>query len=88
MSKRSTKVSWENVARAFIDWKRIAILELLAMDGGRTLSVKELGEELQVSTPVASYHVGELRRAGLVELKREEPVRGAIEHFYGLARRG
>jgi predicted ArsR family transcriptional regulator len=51
-------------------------------DGARTLSPKELSQELQAPLSTVNYHVTELRKSGLLEIVGEEQVRGAIEHFY------
>lgn len=57
-------------------------MEVLALDGGRTLSPKDLSLELQAPLSTVNYHVTELRRCGLLEVVDEQQVRGAIEHFY------
>jgi DNA-binding transcriptional ArsR family regulator len=45
-------------------------------------SPRELAELSGERLPNVSYHMRVLRDAGCVELVREEPRRGAIEHFY------
>lgn len=75
-------MNWQLLARANTHPLRISILEVLSMDGGRTLSPSELSYELRTPLSNVNYHVTELRRTGLVELARERPVRGATEHFY------
>lgn len=80
-------IDWEALARANTHPLRVAIMEVLAMDGGRTLSPTDLSIELQTRLPTANYHVGELFKAGLLELVRTRQVRGAIEHFYRLPRK-
>jgi hypothetical protein len=57
-------------------------MEVLNLDGGRTLSPKDLSHELQAPLSTVNYHVTELAKAGLVEIVGEQQVRGAIEHFY------
>ncbi len=78
-------VDWENLARATAHPLRISVLEILGMDGGRTLSPNELSQELQIPLSNTNYHVTELAKAGLIELARRRQVRGATEHFYRLA---
>ena len=78
----SLPVNWERLARATAHPMRVSILEILGMDGGRTLSPSDLCRELQIPLSNTNYHVTELAKAGLVELVRERPVRGATEHFY------
>jgi predicted transcriptional regulator len=75
-------MDWQNLARAHTHPLRISILEVLGLDGGRTLSPKDLSIELQAPLSTVNYHVTELANAGLLELMGERPVRGAIEHFY------
>lgn len=80
----SVPVDWERLARATAHPLRVSILEILGIDGGRTLSPSELCLELQIPLSNTNYHVTELHRAGLIELARERQVRGATEHFYRL----
>lgn len=80
----SVPVEWERLARATAHPLRISILEILGLDGGRTLSPSELCQELQIPLSNTNYHVTELAKAGLIELVRQRQVRGATEHFYRL----
>ncbi len=75
-------VDWERLARSTAHPLRISILEILGIDGGRTLSPSDLGRELQIPLSNTNYHVTELAKAGLIELSRQRQVRGATEHFY------
>jgi predicted ArsR family transcriptional regulator len=75
-------MNWQLLARANTHPLRISILEVLGMDGGRTLSPSDLSYELRTPLSNVNYHVTELLRTGLVELAAERPVRGATEHFY------
>jgi DNA-binding transcriptional ArsR family regulator len=75
-------MNWQLLARANTHPLRISILEVLAIDGGRTLSPSDLSYELRMPLSNVNYHVTELNRSGLVELTAECPVRGATEHFY------
>jgi len=75
-------LDWEHLARATAHPLRISILEILGMDGGRTLSPSDLSQELQIPLSNTNYHVTELAKAGLIELTGERAVRGATEHFY------
>ena len=75
-------MNWERLARANTHPLRVSILEVLSLDGGRTLSPKELSHELQAPLSTVNYHVTELRESGLVEVVAERQVRGAVEHFY------
>jgi predicted transcriptional regulator len=75
-------VDWQRLARANTHSLRVSILEVMSIDGGRTLSPKDLSIELQAPLSTVNYHVTELAKAGLLELKGERQVRGAVEHFY------
>jgi len=78
-------MNWELLARSNTHPLRVSILEVLSLDGGRTLSPKDLSLELQSPLSTVNYHVTELRRSDLLEIVGEKQVRGAIEHFYSLA---
>jgi DNA-binding transcriptional ArsR family regulator len=83
-AKRDIPVDWEHLARATAHPLRVAILEILGIDGGRVLSPSELSQELQIPLSNTNYHVTELAKAGLIDLTRTRQVRGATEHFYRL----
>ncbi|HET7445066.1 MAG TPA: helix-turn-helix domain-containing protein [Solirubrobacterales bacterium] len=80
----SLPVNWERLARATAHPLRVSILEILGIDGGRTMSPSDLCRELQIPLSNTNYHVTELAKADLIELVRERQVRGATEHFYRL----
>jgi DNA-binding transcriptional ArsR family regulator len=80
--RSSLPLDWEHLARATAHPLRISILEILGMDGGRTLSPSDLSQELQIPLSNTNYHVTELAKAGLIELTGQRQVRGATEHFY------
>jgi DNA-binding transcriptional ArsR family regulator len=48
----------------------------------RVASPREIAEILDEDLSNVSYHVRVLGELGLIELVREEPVRGAVAHFY------
>jgi DNA-binding transcriptional ArsR family regulator len=75
-------MNWQLLARANTHPLRISILEVLGMDGGRTLSPSDLSYELRMPLSNVNYHVTELFRTGLIDLTGERRVRGATEHFY------
>lgn len=75
-------MNWERLARANTHPLRVSIVEVLSLDGGRTLSPKDLSLELQAPLSTVNYHVTELRRSNIVKVVDERQVRGAIEHFY------
>lgn len=82
--REAIPVDWEQLARATAHPLRVSILEVLGLDGGRTLSPTELCRELQMPLSNTNYHVTELAKAGLIELDGTRQVRGATEHFYRL----
>jgi DNA-binding transcriptional ArsR family regulator len=75
-------LNWEKLARATAHPLRISVMEILGMDGGRTLSPSDLSQELQIPLSNTNYHVTELAKAKLIVLARQRQVRGATEHFY------
>ncbi len=77
-------MDWQRLARANTHPLRISVLEVLAMDDGRTLSPSDLSFELRVPLSNVNYHVTELVKSDLIELARQRQVRGATEHFYRL----
>ena len=79
-------MNWQLLARANTHPLRVSILEVLSLDGGRTLSPKDLSLELQAPLSTVNYHVTELAKADLIEMVGEQQVRGAIEHFYRAGR--
>jgi DNA-binding transcriptional ArsR family regulator len=58
---------------------RAQCLTLLAE---RVASPREIAEEFDEDLSNVSYHVRVLDELGLIELVHEEPVRGAVAHFY------
>ncbi len=82
--RASIPVNWERLARATAHPLRVSILEILGIDGGRTLSPSDLSRELQIPLSNTNYHVTELAKAQLIDLVRTRQVRGATEHFYRL----
>src|SRR4051812_10363744 len=57
-------------------------VECLTVLTKRIASPRELSEILQHDLSNISYHVRTLEELGLIELVREESVRGAVAHFY------
>ena len=80
-------MDWELLARTNTHPLRVSILEVLGLDGGRTLSPKDLSLELNAPLGNVNYHVTELLGDGLLHLAGERQVRGAVEHFYRIANR-
>jgi DNA-binding transcriptional ArsR family regulator len=57
-------------------------VECLTVLTRQVASPRELSEILQHDLSNISYHVRTLEELGLIELVREEPVRGAVAHYY------
>lgn len=55
--------------RALADRKRLRVVELLAERDSMT--VTQLGEELRLSQPLISWHLRILKKAGIVETRRQ-----------------
>jgi DNA-binding transcriptional ArsR family regulator len=72
-------VSDASVVKALAHPIRVAALALLEAE---TLSPKEVADRLDVSLPLASYHVRQLAHFGLIELVRTTPRRGTVQHYY------
>jgi DNA-binding transcriptional ArsR family regulator len=68
------------VARVLSHPLRPRILQILTIRG--EASPNEIAEELGVPLGTLSYHTRLLRDYGWIELVREVPRRGAVEHFY------
>lgn len=79
-------IDWEQVGRAELHPVRVEILDLLEMDGGRTLSATEIALELGRPLPNVNYHVTQLAQREVLVLVDNLPCRGATENFYCLAR--
>lgn len=62
---------------------KVSIIEDLAEHG--EASPSEISERMGEPLGNVSYHVTGLVRERWLELAREAPVRGAVEHFYRLA---
>lgn len=63
--------------RALASRSRLEIIQLLA--AGETMTVTELREHVRISQPLLSWHLSILRRAGLVDAKKDgRQVRYAV----------
>lgn len=60
---------------------RIVVLEELFAG---PLSPNMIAVSAKIPLSNVSYHVKVLKECGVIELDHEEPVRGAVEHFYSL----
>ncbi len=78
------------VLKALADPNRIKILHRLASAAPDGVCVCDLTEPLGIAQPSVSHHLGVLRRAGLVERRREasfayySPVPGALDRLASL----
>jgi ArsR family transcriptional regulator, arsenate/arsenite/antimonite-responsive transcriptional repressor len=70
---------------------RLAILKMLAQEECAGLSAGDIGEKLHIPLPTLSYHLSQLKRAGLVSSRRHartimysanyNAIDGLIEHL-------
>jgi ArsR family transcriptional regulator, arsenate/arsenite/antimonite-responsive transcriptional repressor len=70
---------------------RLAIFTMLARKDRAGLSAGDIGEKLNIPLPTLSYHLGQLKRAGLVSSRRHartimysanhNTIDGLIEHL-------
>jgi DNA-binding transcriptional ArsR family regulator len=72
------------LARAFGHPTRSAILQAFFVAPSELRTPSSLASSLEQSTAVVSYHVRVLVKLGILELRAEEAVRGAIAHHYAL----
>jgi DNA-binding MarR family transcriptional regulator len=80
----SDQPDWGRVVAAHLHRYRIAILEALALGGGRVLSSSLLSTEFQVPIGNIHYHAGGLLESGCLVEVYSRRVRGATQHFYCL----
>jgi DNA-binding transcriptional ArsR family regulator len=73
--------------QAFAHPLRVRIIEELAQ-GKVARSPSELADEFDAPLGNVSYHVRQLAAFGFLELRREVPRRGAVEHYYSLSPAG
>jgi len=79
VKKRATEVVDQRLMKALSHETRVQILSLL-VDG--EWSPNMLSKELDTHLSKISYHIKQLLDFELIELTKEEPRRGAVEHFY------
>jgi hypothetical protein len=77
--------NWERLARTETHVLRLAILDVLSMDGGRSLAKMELSYELQEPLGKLDYHVRVLLKTRFIRLAHEHEVGGVVERFYCLS---
>jgi DNA-binding transcriptional ArsR family regulator len=66
----------------------IRLRVLIALRGRRDLSPKQLSVTLREPLGNVAYHVRKMNDSGLITETRQEPVRGALAHFYKLTPAG
>lgn len=67
MKSRNVIVSLAALAQE----SRLAIFRMLVKRGPEGYTPTQLGEKLNVSSPTLSFHLKELQRAGLVDVRRD-----------------
>jgi DNA-binding transcriptional ArsR family regulator len=60
-----------NSLAALAQESRLAIFRILVKRGPEGYTPTQLGEKLNVSSPTLSFHLKELQRAGLVDVRRD-----------------
>lgn len=74
-----------DMAKALTHPLRRKILETLVDE---TSSPSKLAVKFGAPLGDVSYHVRQLRALGLIRMRRQVPVRGSFESFYGLTAKG
>lgn len=78
-AKRPRSLVDQDLMQALSNLLRVEIFAILL---DRVASPKEVAAELDEHLPSVSYHVGVLRKCGVIEEDHTIPRRGAVEHFY------
>lgn len=73
------RIGQEQLVKALNHPVRVKALTILT---DRVASPTEISNEIGVPLSHVSYHVRVLDELGLIEIVGEEPVRGAVKHFY------
>lgn len=73
------RISQEDLVKALNHPVRIQALTILT---DRVASPTEISNEIGVPLSHVSYHVRVLDELGMIEIVEEEPVRGAVKHYY------
>lgn len=78
------KLDWEKVAKAKLHPTQVYLLGRLAKGG--SVSPVVVSRDIGKSLGTVSYHMKALSDAGLVTLVDTKARRGAVEHFYEIAK--
>ena len=81
MSSKGKKNEHEKKVVALNSEIRRRIL-LLLRDSKEPLSPRQMAKDFRVPLSSLAYHVRVLSECKMVTLANEQPVRGAVEHFY------
>ncbi len=68
MEKSETRKHWVEVFSALASEPRLQIVQMIT---GRKVDCQEILEELPLSQPAISYHLGRLERAGVLVKERK-----------------
>lgn len=82
--RKKTSSPQEALVKALNHPVRVKALTILSE---RAASPTEISKQLDEHLSNVSYHIRVLKDLGLIELAREAPVRGTIEHFYKAVKR-
>lgn len=72
---------WAELVPRIVHPLRVTIIEALRWFE-QPLSSKDLSGLLDESLSIVSYHVGVLRRLGVIQVRSRRQVRGATQTFY------
>lgn len=76
-------IDWERIARAKVHRVQVQILDAVADHS--ELSPAQFARDKGIEVGKAGYHFRTLEADGFLRRTREQPVRGAVEHFYVLS---
>jgi DNA-binding transcriptional ArsR family regulator len=78
------RISQEDLVKALNHPVRVKALTILT---DKVASPTEISNEIGVPLSHVSYHVRVLDELGMIEIVEEEPVRGAVKHYYRAVQR-
>jgi len=83
-TSRPASIDWECLARSELHPVRVGILDLLHLDGGRTLSATEIAYEMRLPVTNVRYHVKALLANDALRPAAQLLSPGTLERFYCL----
>jgi DNA-binding transcriptional ArsR family regulator len=83
--ERSTTEEVAALFKALAHPLRIEIIDAFGAGPGSILSASKFANATGRGLSRVAYHIGQLRKAGVLEITRERKVRGATERSYSLS---